>query len=96
LKAPELITILSYSVFLLAIVGGLINRFTKISLHVGVLSGFSAAFGFISLPLGLIGFLITLGVAWSRLRLDRHTYQQISLGVVIPASCIFVVFYTLI
>ena len=96
LKAPGLIRLLTYSIVLLTVVGASINRVTKISLHVGVLSGFSAAFTFISLPLGLIGFLITVGVGWSRLRLERHTPQQVILGLIIPASCMFLVFQTLI
>lgn len=96
LEAPEIIIILSYSLILLMLTGIIINRFTKISLHVGVLSGFSTAISFLSLNIGVLCFTATFGVAWSRLRLERHTIQQVMLGLVIPASCIAVVFQVLI
>lgn len=96
LKAPDIITLLSGSAVLLIIIGSIINRFTKISLHVGTLSGFSTAVSFLSLEAGALSFILTLGVVWSRLRLERHTIQQVILGLAIPAVCISLVFQALI
>lgn len=96
LKAPEVITLLSCSAVLLIIIGGIINRSTKISLHVGTLSGFSAAASFLSLTTGALCFVLTLGVAWSRLRLERHNFHQVILGLAIPTLCISLVFQALI
>jgi len=96
LEAPEIITTVSYSAILLVLVGSIINRFTKISLHVGVLSGFSTAISFLSVDIGILCFILTLGVLWSRLRLGRHTLQQVALGLAIPVSCITLIFQALI
>lgn len=96
MNAPRLIITLCYSLILLTSVGAIINRMTKISLHVGVLTGFSTALMFLSLPIGLSGFIITVLTSWSRLRLKRHTVQQIALGMLVPGVCISVIFQTMI
>lgn len=96
LGAPEIILTLSYSAILLIFIGSIINRFTKISLHVGILSGFSTAISFLSLPVGLLGFIVTAGLAWSRLKLGQHTVQEIALGISVPVCCIALVFQFLI
>jgi membrane-associated phospholipid phosphatase len=95
LRVPEIILMLSYSSVLSAIIGGLLNRFTKVSFHVSLISGFSTAIMIVSPNIGILSFIITLGVAWSRLRLERHTLLQVALGIITPASCITVVFHLL-
>ncbi len=92
LEAPDIIIILGSSSVILALIGDLINHFTKVSFHVGIVSSFSTAISFLSPIIGLTGFVITLGVAWSRLRLKRHTYLQVALGLAIPVICITLVF----
>lgn len=92
LSAPETVQLSSVTLLILALVGGLINRFTKISLHVGILSGFSTAISFMSIEIGSLWFLLTLVVGWARIRLERHTLQQVALGLSVPALFIAFIF----
>ena len=95
LNAPETVMVYLYSAVILTSVGALINRFSKISLHVGFLSSFSTAVSFLSIQLGALFYAMTLTTAWSRLRMDRHTFRQLLLGVFIPIICIGPIFYFL-
>lgn len=92
LKAPEIVQLSSIVLLTLGLIGGLINRFTKVSLHVGILSGFSAAISFMSPSIGSLSSLITLIAGWSRLRLGRHSLKQVTLGLLIPPAVILAVF----
>lgn len=92
LNAPSAALALLYSFILLIAVGGTINRFEKVSVHVGFLSAFSTAIAWFSLKIGLIGFLATLVILWSRIRLDRHTPIQVILGLFVPIICVSIVF----
>jgi membrane-associated phospholipid phosphatase len=95
MNAPQIIAVLSYSILALGVVATIANYFSKISLHVGTSSGFSTAIAFQSPKLGIIGFLLTALVAWSRIRLERHSLQQIIIGFLLPLICISTVFLVL-
>lgn len=93
LNAPETIMVYLYSAIVLVIVGAIINRFTKISLHVGFLSSFSTAISFLSVQLGILFYALTLITTWSRFRMGRHTLRQLILGIFVPVFCIVPVFF---
>lgn len=92
LSAPKLIMISATSLVILVMIGGLINRSTKVSLHVGTLSGFAAATSFLSWEAGVMGFLAVFIAAWSRIRLGKHTARQVLLAVLIPTTVITIAF----
>lgn len=95
LNAPRIVVVYLYSAVMLTSVGALINRFTKISLHVGFLSGFSTAISFLSIPLGILFYFFTMISAWSRFRMGVHNFKQVLLGMFIPVICILPIFYFL-
>lgn len=96
LNAPRIVLVYLYSAIILIAVGASVNRFAKISLHVGFLSGFSTAISFFSIPFGAVFYVMTLITSWSRFRMNRHTFKQILLGIFIPIICIWPIFYFLV
>lgn len=89
LEAPKVLLEFIPAILSSLVAAAAINRFTKISVHVGVMSGFSAAYLLISAPLGVSIILLTGSVGWSRLRLGKHSFHQIMLGFTVP----FLIFY---
>lgn len=70
------------------VLAGIVNRFRKISVHVGIFTAFSImVFAFIPITLPIFLFLIGL-VAWSRFQLDRHEPVELLLGFFVPAAII--------
>lgn len=60
---------------------GLMTRFwTKVSVHVGLLSAATTAVAFHSLSLGAVLGAVVLLVAWSRWMLGRHTIAEMAIG----------------
>ena len=93
LNAPPVL-IASFTAALLALVASaLINRvWSKVSIHTGVMAAAACMVIFYSWPLalGLAGG--TLLVAWARLILQRHTWQQTGLGSLIAIASVMVTF----
>lgn len=71
------------------ILGGLLNwRYTKASVHVGVMSGFATATFFVSPTVGIGLFSLVGLVAWARVQANKHTLIQVVLGALTPLVCI--------
>lgn len=86
LNPPALIGASYAACVLTLFTGGLVNRFyTKISIHVGVVTAFTVAIAYLTLPLGLIGLVIPPMVAWARLVEKKHDMVQVVLGFIVPA-----------
>ncbi len=80
---PDYIVKSMFFGFLLILVNYLLNFFLKVSLHVSL----TIFLGFLIFPiqpiLGILTFLFSLLMAWSRLELKRHTQIEIVFGILI-------------
>ena len=63
----------------------LINRFSKISLHMIFAAYFAVALAAVSLWSGAFFLLLAAAVGWSRVRLKRHTTVQVLSGALLGA-----------
>lgn len=68
-----------------AAIGAASNRWTKVSVHVGVATGCAILLGHVAPGTGPIGAASVAAVAWSRLQLGHHTPSQVVLGASIAA-----------
>lgn len=79
--------------FLLILVNYVLNFIQKVSLHVSL----TVFLGFLIFPIqpivGILTFLFSLLMAWSRLELKRHTLKEIGLGILV--GLILGIFYLL-
>ena len=86
--APRLLVPALLAALVAAAIGALVNRRTKISVHVGAATGCAVLLAHgaprAAAPLAALVVL----VAWSRLRLGQHTPSQVLLGAAIAAACI--------
>jgi len=81
LEAPKSLLKLLSGAFATIVVFALMTRFwTKVSVHVGLLSAATMAVAFQSLPLGALLGAITLLVGWSRWVLNRHSLAEMVAG----------------
>lgn len=89
LNAPRLALGCLYAAVVAIALGAIINRvLTKVSLH-SVASAGSATVLFVVSPIpGLILGAIALAVGWARVRLKRHTVEQVLLGWLIAVVCV--------
>ena len=80
------------SSFAIAIIGGFISYYWKISAHT---IGFSSTITLLTLLLGL-WVLWTIAIfpllAWARLKLHRHTPLQLLIGTILPPLLILLIF----
>lgn len=67
-------------------VGALVNRVTKVSVHVGAATGCAVLLAWVEPRLAFGAAAAVALVAWSRLRLGHHTPGQVLLGAAIAAS----------
>lgn len=93
LSAPEIILTGIYIAILSGIAGLAINRKTKISLHVGVMSGIAATAFYVDFMAGVSALVLALLAGWSRIQLDHHTLNQVLLGLSVPLASAAVVFW---
>jgi len=91
LDAAQFIQKMAVAGTLTIFAGGICNLYTKASVHTGVISAFAAAFVITYVLLGTVFYLLCIGVAWSRVRLGRHTVEQVILGIAIPTLTILAV-----
>lgn len=86
--APRLLLPSLVAALFATAVGALVNRRTKISVHVGVATGCALllAHGAPRATAPLLAFAV--GVAWSRLRLGQHTPSQVLLGAAVAAASV--------
>lgn len=68
--------------------GALLNRLTKVSVHVGVATGCAVLLAHVAPRLAFAALAAVALVAWSRLRLGHHTPAQVALGSVISAAAL--------
>ena len=64
----------------------IINRRTKISLHMIFAVYFGVALTAVGLPIGAAFLLLAAAVGWSRVRLARHTPWQVAAGAALGAA----------
>lgn len=83
LHAPIILiaqTLIVISVFIALF---LVNKFTKASGHIAVLSAAIVMLVAIYGWLYLLGFILVGVLAWSRLRLKRHSFKEVIVGAII-------------
>lgn len=93
--APKILLETGLAVIATGIMGGLANRISKVSIHVGTLSGFAAGFSFYSPFITVFLMAAAAATAWSRIRLRAHTPLQVILGGLIPATVVAATFTVL-
>jgi hypothetical protein len=59
---------------------GLLNRWTKASLHTAFALYAAGLWGAWSVSAGRVALLIAVAVAWSRVRLGRHSWNEVAVG----------------
>jgi membrane-associated phospholipid phosphatase len=69
-------------------IGALVNRETKVSVHVGAATGCAVLLAWVEPRLALGAAAAVALVAWSRLRLGHHSATQVALGAAIAAACL--------
>jgi membrane-associated phospholipid phosphatase len=67
-------------------IGALVNRRTKISVHVGAATGCASLLAHVAPRAAIPLLAVAALVAWSRLRLDQHTPSQVMLGAAVAAA----------
>lgn len=81
LDAPrELLKLFSGGLVTIMVFGLMTRFWTKVSVHVGLLSAATTAVAFHSPPLGALLGAIMLLVAWSRWVLGRHSIEEVLVG----------------
>ena len=68
-------------------IGAVLNRVTKVSIHVGAATGCAMLLAHLA-PLVTLPLTAAVAlVAWARLKLSHHTPMQVLLGAVVAACC---------
>jgi len=86
--APKELFLGIITIFVLLIVFGIVNKFIKASGHLGMLSAIVMLFVFMGGWVYLPGFVLIPILAWSRIRLKKHSLQEVLAGVVIGISVV--------
>jgi membrane-associated phospholipid phosphatase len=81
--APKELFIGIITIFVLLIVFGFVNKFIKTSGHVGMLAAIIALFVLKGGPIFLLGFILVPILAWSRIKLKRHTLGEVIVGLLV-------------
>lgn len=90
LKAPLILFIAVITLFTGLIVVEIINKFTKVSIHVGVVSAFATSLFLVYGGIFSFSFLLIPLVAWARIKTHNHTKQQTIIGAIIGMAIILV------
>lgn len=77
---PWSVTVNTLNFLVMMLIMAFINLKTKASLHAGISFYVSISLISLSLWIGILFFLLALGTTWSRLILDRHTVQELTIG----------------
>lgn len=80
LKAPEVLFIAIFGLIFGLIAMEMVNRVTKVSVHVATTSAFATALVLGFGPLYLLSFLLVLLVSWARIKTHNHTRRQTVIG----------------
>lgn len=89
---PPIVTACLVSAVLATVIGYLVNRFTKLSLHSAAMAGCTTVLLVTAPVIGIVMALFTPLVGWARIRLKHHTPVQILIGWIIPMGCVLIVF----
>jgi len=81
--APRELFIGIITIFILLIVFGVVNKFIKASGHMGMLSAIITLFVFMGGLVYLWGFLLIPVLAWSRVKIKRHTLKEVLIGTIV-------------
>jgi membrane-associated phospholipid phosphatase len=92
-RAPFVGRVASYAAVICTVVAGVVNRFSKISVHAMVAAGVAVVLFYLSLLAGLILTVPAALVGWSRVRLKRHTWFQVIAGWSTAVACVVAVFH---
>ena len=91
-KAPVIIIACLVSAVIATVLGYVINRYTKLSLHSAAMAGCTAVLLWTAPLIGIIMAVCAPLVGWARIRLKHHTPVQILIGWMVSMICVFVVF----
>jgi hypothetical protein len=86
--APRLLVPSLVAALAATAIGALLNRATKVSVHMGAATGCALLLAHVEPRLTLPLAAAVALVAWSRLRLGHHTPGQVVLGAAIAAICL--------
>lgn len=92
LAAPRILVAGMYSGILSGIIGFASNLLDKVSLHVGVSTGISYMLFTIDQPIGLLGGVLTVLIAFARFQMKHHTLRQLAVAAIIPLGSLSIVF----
>lgn len=81
--APKELFIGIITIFALLAVFGIVNKFIKASGHIGMLAAIITLFVFKGGPIFLLGFVLVPIMAWSRLKLKRHSLNEVIAGLIV-------------
>lgn len=90
LQAPLILFIAIITLFAGLIVMEIVNRFTKASVHVGVVSAFATSLFLVYGGLFSFSFLLIPLLAWARIKTRNHTKQQTIIGAIVGMAIILV------
>ena len=85
--APTAVTELGYFALGAVIIFGLANKFTKVSVHTGSIAFVAGGFLTKTLAIGMLSIILTVPVGWSRVKLDRHSRNQVIHGAILGFTC---------
>ncbi|HSH04299.1 MAG TPA: phosphatase PAP2 family protein [Anaerolineae bacterium] len=93
LQAPAVLQDSLIALTITMIVNGIINRWTKVSLHTATMAGIFMLILSQSLSWGLLAGLLSFAVGWSRVELQRHTLPQVILGWFVAVISVYLFFF---
>jgi membrane-associated phospholipid phosphatase len=91
-NAPRIGQACLASVAAVAIIGVLINRITKISIHAMISAGCAAVITILSPPIGSVLVAGTIATGWSRVYLRQHSIGQVLLGWFVAVGSVVIIF----
>jgi membrane-associated phospholipid phosphatase len=91
-KAPWILVFLCIVALVQTLIMFFINRFWKISAHTASSASFSIVTWQLFGPYGLLAFIIVPIIAWSRVKLHRHSLSQVIMGAFTGALIYFLAF----
>lgn len=84
LNAPKNLIAILLTLLVIGVLSYLINKKTKISLHVVTMAGMTViAYTLINYRAGLLGLILTLITMWARVKMEAHTVREIVLGYIV-------------
>jgi membrane-associated phospholipid phosphatase len=91
-KSPKVLIACLLAALSSSVIGYLINKQTKISLHTIAIGGCTTVFLLINIVVGIVMVFISVAVAWSRIRLNHHTLIQVIMGWALAAISVVTAF----